>query len=69
MLKVKSLSEINIRWLIGNGDIHAFKDKWLTEVVNSTDLDMKVYEFFNSDGSPNADIKLEVFWTWLPIRK
>lgn len=55
MLTNRLLAEQNIRWLIGKGEINAFKVKWLDSYQLRYDEHIKVNQLF-SEGSPDEEV-------------
>lgn len=59
MLKVRDVAEEKLYWLLGSGDIHILKDKWVANMLNDVEGET-VRDLFNSDGSPNKEKIAEV---------
>lgn len=53
MLKARDIAETHIRWVVGNGDINAGKDRWL--LAHVPHINVQVKEFFHLDGAPNEE--------------
>lgn len=52
MLKERDRAKQHIM-LVGKGEINAYKDTWLTTIVNQASLDLKIHNLFTSNDLPN----------------
>lgn len=56
MLEARATTEPRISWLVGRGDIDAYKDRWCDQgnIIQSNPL-LKLHSCFNPNGLPSKD--------------
>lgn len=54
MIQVKNLVEPHVKWIVGNGNVDAYKDSWTSYTITHNFPFAALKSFFLNDGSPNT---------------